>query len=100
MPDVPSTPVAPPLRPALVGEFLGTAFLIVVGGGVVASEILMATPPSKLAINTAWGLAVTLAVYEVMALAAPSTASATGLDGSCRSAAICAWSSPCSTAGS
>lgn len=63
MPDVPSNPAAPPLRPALVGEFLGTAFLIVVGSGVVASEVLMATPPSKLAINTAWGLAVTLAVY-------------------------------------
>ena len=63
MSDRQSSPVVPPLRAALTGEFLGTAFLIVIGGGVVASEVLLATPPSKLAINTAWGLAVALAVY-------------------------------------
>ena len=55
--------VGPPLGAALGGEFLGTAFLIVVGGGVVASEVLLGQPPNKLAINPAWGLAVALAVY-------------------------------------
>ena len=63
MPDRPSAVVVPPLRAALTGEFLGTAFLLVLGGGVVASEVLMAEVPNKLAINTAWGLAVALGVY-------------------------------------
>jgi glycerol uptake facilitator protein len=53
----------PRLGAALTGEFLGTAFLIILGSGVVAHEVLISTAADKLAINTAWGLAVTLAVY-------------------------------------
>ncbi len=53
----------PPLRAALLGEFCGTAFLIVLGSGVVAHEVLLSPTPDRLAINTAWGLAVALGVY-------------------------------------
>ncbi|WP_435015419.1 MIP/aquaporin family protein [Tundrisphaera sp. TA3] len=53
----------PPLGAALSGEFLGTALLIVIGTGVVASDLLLNKTSSQLMINTAWGLAVTLAVY-------------------------------------
>ena len=56
-------PVVPRLGPSLLGEFCGTAFLIVLGSGVVAHEILINETPNKLAINTAWGLAVALGVY-------------------------------------
>jgi glycerol uptake facilitator protein len=53
----------PPLRPALIGEFIGTAFLIVVGEGVVATDVLLNKTSDKMMITTAWGLAVALAVY-------------------------------------
>lgn len=53
----------PPLRPALLGEFLGTAFLIVLGEGVVAADVLLSKTSDRMAITTAWGLAVALAVY-------------------------------------
>ena len=59
----PIAPVVPPLGPTLVGEFCGTAFLIVLGSGVVAHEVLINDAPNKLAINMAWGLAVALGVY-------------------------------------
>src|SRR3954454_21654431 len=55
--------IEPPLRHALVGEFLGTALLIVLGDGVVASVVLMNKQADWIVITTGWGLAVTLAVY-------------------------------------
>lgn len=63
MPNRQTAVGVPPLGAALIGEFLGATFLIVIGDGVVASEVLLGQPPNKLAINTAWGLAVALAVY-------------------------------------
>ena len=53
----------PPLRGALIGEYLGTALLIVLGDGVVASDVLLNKATDKLMVTTAWGLAVALAVY-------------------------------------
>jgi glycerol uptake facilitator protein len=58
-----TTGAAPPLRPALTGEFLGTALLIVIGDGVVAADVLLNKASDKMMITTAWGLAVALAVY-------------------------------------
>lgn len=49
-------------------EFLGTAFLILMGDGVVASVVLKETKSNNagwLAITVAWGLAVMLAIYAV-----------------------------------
>ena len=54
---------SPPLRPALIGEFVGTALLIVLGEGVVATDVLLNKASDKMMITTAWGLAVALAVY-------------------------------------
>ena len=56
-------PSPPPLGPALLGEFWGTALLIVLGTGVVAHETLISATPDRLAITTTWGLAVALGVY-------------------------------------
>jgi len=56
-------PAAPPPRPALMAEFLGTALLITIGEGVVAAVVLMGKAPDRMAITTAWGLAVALAVF-------------------------------------
>src|SRR3974390_387778 len=53
----------PPLRSALLGEFLGTALLILLGDGVVAGDVLLNKTSDKMMITTAWGLAVALAVY-------------------------------------
>ena len=53
----------PPLRVALSGEFVGTAFLIVIGTGVVATDVLLNPTSDKMMVTTAWGLAVALAVY-------------------------------------
>ncbi len=53
----------PPLRPALFGEFLGTALLVLLGDGVVASVALLDKKADWIVITTGWGLAVTLAVY-------------------------------------
>ena len=53
----------PPLRSALIGEFLGTALLILLGDGVVAGDVLLNKTSDKMMITTAWGLAVALAVY-------------------------------------
>jgi glycerol uptake facilitator protein len=59
-----SNPIAgPPLPSALLGEFLGTALLIVIGDGVVAGEVLLSKTTDKMAVTAAWGLAVALAVY-------------------------------------
>lgn len=59
----PGRPALPPLRAALTGEFLGTALLIVLGCGVVAGEVLMGKPADRLAITTAWGLAVAMGIF-------------------------------------
>ena len=53
----------PPLRRALLAEFLGTALLILLGDGVVASVILLDKQADWIVITTGWGLAVTLGVY-------------------------------------
>jgi glycerol uptake facilitator protein len=53
----------PPLRPALFGEFLGTALLVLLGDGVVASVALLNKEADWIVITTGWGLAVTLGVY-------------------------------------
>ena len=54
---------APPIGSALLGEFLGTALLILLGDGVVAGVVLISRTSDKMMITTAWGLAVALAVY-------------------------------------
>src|SRR6516164_1043888 len=53
----------PPLRSVLIGEFLGTMLLILLGDGVVASVILLNKQADWIVITTGWGLAVTLGVY-------------------------------------
>ncbi len=53
----------PPLRPALTAEFLGTALLILLGDGVVASVILLDKQADWIVITTGWAFAVTLGVY-------------------------------------
>jgi glycerol uptake facilitator protein len=58
-----SATAMPPLRAALIGEFLGTALLILLGDGVVAGDILLNKASDKMMITTAWGLAVALSVY-------------------------------------
>lgn len=56
--------MAPPtLRAALVGEFLGTALLILLGDGVVASVVLLGKQADWIVITTGWGLAVALGVF-------------------------------------
>ena len=59
----PSATALPPLRAAMIGEFLGTALLILLGDGVVAGDVLLNKTSDKMMITTAWGLAVALAVY-------------------------------------
>lgn len=53
----------PPLRAALMGEFLGTALLLLLGNGVVASVVLLNKQADWIVITTGWGLAVALGVY-------------------------------------
>lgn len=53
----------PPLAPALVAEFLGTALLVLLGDGVVASVVLMGKQADWIVITAGWGLAVAIAVY-------------------------------------
>jgi MIP family channel proteins len=55
--------IEPPLRRALLGEFLGTALLILLGDGVVASVVLLDKQADWIVITTGWGLAVALGVY-------------------------------------
>ncbi len=52
-----------PLRGALIGEFLGTALLVLLGDGVVASVALLDKQANWIVITTGWGLAVTLGVF-------------------------------------
>src|ERR1700677_4730100 len=63
MPKRSSAMAMPPLRTALIGEFLGTGLLILLGDGVVATDVLLNKTSDKMMITTAWGLAVALAVY-------------------------------------
>jgi glycerol uptake facilitator protein len=53
----------PPLRSILIGEFLGTLLLVLLGDGVVASVALLEKQADWIVITTGWGLAVTLAIY-------------------------------------
>jgi MIP family channel proteins len=53
----------PSLRSVLIGEFLGTALLVLLGDGVVASVVLLKKQADWIVITTGWGLAVTLALY-------------------------------------
>jgi MIP family channel proteins len=55
--------LGPSLHSAVIGEFLGTALLILLGDGVVAGQVLLNRAPDQMMITTAWGLAVALAVY-------------------------------------
>jgi glycerol uptake facilitator protein len=48
---------------ALIGEFLGTLVLVLLGDGVVASAVLLDKGSGWMVITTGWALAVTLAVY-------------------------------------
>jgi glycerol uptake facilitator protein len=52
----------PLLRHALLGEFLGTALLVVLGDGVVASVVLLDKQADWIVITTGWALAVTLGI--------------------------------------
>ena len=61
--ESPSATKGPALRSAMMGEFLGTALLILLGDGVVAGDVLLNKTSDKMMITTAWGLAVALAVY-------------------------------------
>ncbi len=58
-----TAPSQPPLHAAMLGEFLGTALLILLGNGVVAGVFLVNKKPDSMMITTGWGLAVALAVY-------------------------------------
>ena len=53
----------PTLRAALTAEFLATAFLVLLGDGVVASVALLNKQADWIVITTGWGLAVALGVY-------------------------------------
>jgi glycerol uptake facilitator protein len=53
----------PLLRHALVGEFLGTALLILLGDGVVGSVVLLDKQANWIVITVGWGLAVALGIY-------------------------------------
>jgi glycerol uptake facilitator protein len=53
----------PPVRSVILGEFLGTMLLILLGNGVVASVILLNKQADWIVITTGWALAVTLGVY-------------------------------------
>src|SRR4051794_38398154 len=58
-----ATMTGPHLRHALLGEFLGTALLVLLGDGVVASVALLEKQADWIVITTGWALAVTLAIY-------------------------------------
>jgi glycerol uptake facilitator protein len=51
------------VRAALLGEFVGTLLLILLGDGVVASVVLLEKGGGWIVITTGWALAVILAVY-------------------------------------
>src|SRR3954452_24911524 len=53
----------PPLRSVLIGEFLGTLILVLLGDGVVASVILLDKQADWIVITAGWALAVTLAIF-------------------------------------
>jgi glycerol uptake facilitator protein len=58
-----ATMTEPPLRHALLGEFLGTALLVLLGDGVVASVVLLDKQADWIVITAGWALAVTLGIY-------------------------------------
>src|SRR3954453_3939936 len=58
-----SAMTGPSLRHALLGEFLGTALLVLLGDGVVASVVLLGKQADWIVITTGWALAVTLGIY-------------------------------------
>lgn len=55
--------MTPTLRAVLIGEFLGTLLLVLLGDGVVASVELLGKAGGWIVITTGWALAVTLGVY-------------------------------------
>src|SRR5438270_56477 len=54
---------SPSLQSALVGEFLGTALLVLLGDGVVASVVLLDKQADWIVITTGWAFAVMLGIY-------------------------------------
>lgn len=73
-----ASPVPPPfllrMPPTVIGEFFGTALLILLGNGVVAGLILDKTKgfgDGWLAITTGWALAVFAGVSVALAMGAP-----------------------------
>ena len=62
------------MNPELFGEFMGTAILILLGNGVVASVLLKhskAEGAGWLAITAGWGLAVAFGVFTAIACGSP-----------------------------
>ena len=55
MPKGSDANAGPMLRSALVGEFLGTALLVLLGDGVVAGDVLLSKTSDKMMITTALG---------------------------------------------
>jgi glycerol uptake facilitator protein len=55
--------MTPTLRAIVIGEFLGTLLLVLLGDGVVATVELLGKEGGWIVITTGWGLAVTLGVY-------------------------------------
>jgi MIP family channel proteins len=53
----------PSLRALILGEFLGTMLLVLLGDGVVASVVLLNKQADWIVITTGWALAVMLGVY-------------------------------------
>lgn len=58
-----SAMTGPLLRHALLGEFLGTALLVLLGDGVVASVVLLDKQAEWIVITSGWALAVALGIY-------------------------------------
>jgi glycerol uptake facilitator protein len=61
--DAPAHRDAPPLRPALAGEAVGTFLLVLFGTGSVACAVLTGALQGLWQVATVWGFGVALAIY-------------------------------------
>ena len=62
------------MAPSLLGEFLGTAVLIILGDGVVANVVLSRTKGNSggwVVITAGWAMAVVMGVFTAIAVGAP-----------------------------